>query len=91
MACGPCARRRKALEAKRKAKAAAGKPVQAAALGMVLAATEAAGKVMGIHGEVENGSDEPEEAGPAASPGHPGGHDLQPGDVGGSQGAEPDR
>ena len=57
MACGPCARRRKALEAKRKAKAAAGKPVQAAALGMVLAATEAAGKVMGIHGEVEDGTD----------------------------------
>lgn len=55
MGCKPCARRRKALEAKRKAKAEQGKPVQAAALGAVLAATEAVGKVIGIHGEVEDG------------------------------------
>lgn len=54
MGCRPCARRRKALEAKRKAKAEQGKPVQAAALGAVLAATEAVGKVIGIHGEVED-------------------------------------
>lgn len=58
MTCGPCAKRRKALEAKRKAKAASGKPVQAAALGAVLVATEAAGKVMGIHSGVEDGQRE---------------------------------
>lgn len=54
MACSACAKRRKALLAKRKQKQAQGKPVQAAALGAVLAVTEAAGKVMGIHGEVED-------------------------------------
>ena len=54
MTCKPCARRRKALEAKRKAKSQAGKPVQAAALGAVLAVTEVAGKALGIHGEVED-------------------------------------
>ena len=66
MTCKPCARRRKALEAKRKAKSQAGKPAQAAALGAVLAVTEAAGKALGIHGEVEDergrqdhGSDQP--------------------------------
>ena len=58
MTCKPCARRRKALEAKRKAKAQAGKPAQAAALGAVLAVTEAAGKALGIHGEVEDGKPE---------------------------------
>lgn len=54
MTCRACERRRKALEAKRKAKAAKGRKVQAAALGAVLAATEAAGKALGIHGEVED-------------------------------------
>lgn len=57
MACGPCARRRKALIAKQKQKQAQSKPVQAAALGAVLAVTAAAGKVMGIHGKVEDGQD----------------------------------
>lgn len=56
MACSPCARRRKALLAKQKQKQAQGKPLQAAALGAVLAVSEAAGKVMGIHGEVEDGT-----------------------------------
>lgn len=54
MTCGPCARRRKALLAKQKQKQAQGKPVQATALGVVLAVSEAAGKVIGIHGEVED-------------------------------------
>lgn len=88
MACGPCARRRKALAAKREQKKAQGKPVQAAALGAVLAVSEAAGKVMGIHGEVEDGRNEPEQAG---SPGTTGPDAASPADVGGSQGAEPDR
>lgn len=52
MACSPCARRRKALLAKQKQKQAQGKPLQAAAFGAVLAVSEAAGKVMGIDGEV---------------------------------------
>lgn len=56
MGCSACAKRRKALLAKRRQKQAQGKPVQAAALGAVLAVSEAAGKVMGIHGEVEDGS-----------------------------------
>jgi len=38
-------------------KAAKGKKVQAAALGAVLAVTEAAGKALGIHGEVEDGQE----------------------------------
>ena len=40
---------------KRRKKQEQGKPVQAAALGAVLAVTEAAGKALGIHGEVEGG------------------------------------
>ena len=58
MACSACAKRRKALLAKRKQKQAQGKPIQAATLGAVLAVTEAAGKVMGIHGEVEEGNED---------------------------------
>lgn len=91
MACSACARRRKAIEAKRKQKKAQGKPVQAVALGAVLAVTEAAGKVMGIHGEVDDGGNEPQETGTSGSPGHSAGDDLHASDVGGSQGAEPDR
>lgn len=56
MTCGPCARRRKALLAKKKQKQDQGKQVQAAALGAVLAVTQVAGKVMGIHGEVGDGN-----------------------------------
>lgn len=55
MVCKACERRRKALAEKRRKKQEQGKPVQAAALGAVLAVTEAAGKALGIHGEVEGG------------------------------------
>ena len=53
---------------KRRKKQEQGKPVQAAALGAVLAVTEAAGKALGIHGEVEDGqertqSEDPETGG----------------------------
>lgn len=54
MACKPCAARRKAMQAKRQKKLAESKPVQAAAIGAVLAVTEVAGKALGIHGEVED-------------------------------------
>lgn len=77
MGCSACAKRRKALLAKRKQKQAQGKPVQAAALGAVLAVSEAAGKVIGIHGEVEHEDDQE--------------HGAEASDVAGSQGAEPDR
>jgi hypothetical protein len=53
MGCKACERRRKALAEKRRKKQEQGKPVQAAALGAVLAVSEAAGKALGIHGEVE--------------------------------------
>ena len=56
MGCSACARRRAALEAKRKAKQAQGKPVQAAALGAVLAVTETVGKTIGISSEEDDGS-----------------------------------
>lgn len=92
MACGPCARRRKALEAKRKAKAAAGKPVQAAALGMVLAATEAAGKVMGIHGEVEDGQEDAASGQESGTAGEAEAKPVaEPSDDGAGQGTSPDR
>jgi len=52
MGCKACERRRKALAEKRRKKQEQGKQVQAAALGAVLAVTEAAGKALGIHGEV---------------------------------------
>ena len=55
MGCKACERRRKALAEKRRKKQEQGKPVQAAALGAVLAVSEAAGKALGIHGEVEDG------------------------------------
>ena len=51
MGCKACERRRKALAEKRRKKQEQGKPVQAAALGAVLAVSEAAGKALGIHGE----------------------------------------
>jgi len=50
------------LAEKRRKKQEQGKPVQAAALGAVLAVTEVAGKALGIHGEVEDereGKDQP--------------------------------
>ena len=57
MACRACERRRKALAEKRRKKQEQGKPVQAAALGAVLAVSEAAGNALGIHGEVEDEQD----------------------------------
>lgn len=54
MGCSACAKRRRALQDKIKKKKAKGQAVQAAAIGAVLAVTQAAGKAMGIHGEVED-------------------------------------
>jgi len=51
MGCKACERRRTALAEKRRKKQEQGKPVQAAALGAVLAVSEAAGRALGIHGE----------------------------------------
>ena len=62
MGCKACERRRKALAEKRRKKQEQGKQVQAAVLGAVLAVSEAAGKALGIHGEVE---DEVQETGNA--------------------------
>ena len=42
---------------KRRKKQEQGKPVQAAALGAVLAVSEAVGQTLGIHGEVEDERD----------------------------------
>lgn len=55
MGCTPCARRRKAAQKAREKKAAEGKRLQAAAIGAAMAVTEAVGKAIGIHGEVEDG------------------------------------
>lgn len=51
MGCKACERRRKALAEKLRKKQAQGKQVQAAAIGAVLAVTEAVGKVIGINDE----------------------------------------
>jgi elongation factor P--beta-lysine ligase len=56
MSCRSCAERRKRLQAKRLEKKQANKPIQAAAIGAVLAVTEAAGKALGI-GEETNERD----------------------------------
>ena len=68
MGCKACERRRKALAEKRRKKQEQGKPVQAAALGAVLAVSEAVGKTLGVNGEVEDGqertqSEDPETGG----------------------------
>lgn len=52
MACSACARRRKALEAKRRQQAEQGNRANAAALGAVLALSAALDKI--INGEVED-------------------------------------
>jgi hypothetical protein len=54
MACKSCAERRKKLQVLRDAKKLKRQGAQAAALGVVLAVTEAAGKVLGINGEEDN-------------------------------------
>jgi len=63
MTCTPCARRRKAAQKARDKKAAEGKALQAAAIGAALAVTEAVGKAIGIHGEVEDERREDQESG----------------------------
>ena len=61
MACKACERRRKAL-AERRAKAKArGRKVEAAAIGAVLAASEAVGKA--INGEARDGRDREQDQG----------------------------
>lgn len=54
MACKPCAERRRILREKLLAKTKARKHVQAAAIGAVLAVTEAAGKALGIGEETQD-------------------------------------
>lgn len=51
MACKACEKRRAKLQALKEKKAAKGQQLQAAALGAVLAVTQAAGKAIGITGE----------------------------------------
>lgn len=65
MGCKACERRRKALAARREKAKARGRKVEAAAIGAVLAASEAAGKV--INGEA---SDE-QDRGPGSSGNEP--------------------
>ena len=62
MGCKACERRRKALAEKLRKKQAQGKQVQAAAIGAVLAVTEAVGKAIGINGEVEDEQGKPEQS-----------------------------
>lgn len=52
MPCGPCARRRKALEAKRQQAKSEGKNTKAAVIGAALAVTDMVGKA--INGEVDD-------------------------------------
>lgn len=54
MACKSCAERRKKLQALRDAKKLKRQGVQAAAIGAVLGAFEAGGKMLGINGEEDN-------------------------------------
>jgi len=51
MACGACERRRKALAEKRRKKQEQGKPVQAAALGAVVAISEKVGQILDLQPE----------------------------------------
>ena len=67
--CSKCAKRRKKIEALRAKRKAQGKPVQAAALGAVLAVSEAVGQTLGIHGEVGNEVQATEDAGRHGSDG----------------------
>ena len=57
MTCRSCAERRRKLQREKLRKAEEGRKVQAAALGAVLAVTEAAGKVLGIEGEEDGRKD----------------------------------
>ena len=60
MGCSACEKRRRMLKALKDKKKLKGQQVQAAAIGAVLAVTEAAGKL--IHGEAEDGDDRDSEA-----------------------------
>ena len=60
MACSACEKRRRMLKALKDKKKLKGQRVQAAALGAVLAVSEAAGKALGI--EASNGTDRDSEA-----------------------------
>jgi hypothetical protein len=53
--CSKCAKRRQKIEALRAKRKAQGKPVQAAALGAVLAVSGKVGQAIGISGEEPNG------------------------------------
>lgn len=55
MGCSACEKRRRRLKALKEKKKLKGQQVQAAALGAVLAVTEAVGTAIGINGEVEDG------------------------------------
>ena len=57
MTCRSCAERRRRILLERQRKKEEGRKVQAAALGAVLAVTEAAGKVLGIEGEEDGRKD----------------------------------
>lgn len=61
MSCKSCAERRKKLQALRDAKRLKRQGVQAAAIGAVLAVSEAAGKVLGINGEEEKDATDQQE------------------------------
>ena len=54
MGCKACERRRKRMRELRDKKAAKGKKVQAAVIDAALKASEAAGRALGIHGEVDD-------------------------------------
>jgi hypothetical protein len=56
MGCSACEKRRRMLKALKDKKKLKGQQVQAAAIGAVLAVSEAAGKL--IHGEVEDGRED---------------------------------
>lgn len=76
--CKACQKRRKLLEAKLLAKQAKGKRVQAAAIGAVLAVTEAVGQSLGIGEDTEDGArdsgiTEPSSSGSREDRGQPGG------------------
>lgn len=57
MACSKCAERRRKLKAMLAEKKAKRKGIQAAAIGAVLVASEAAGKVLGIGEDTEDARD----------------------------------
>lgn len=68
MACSKCAERRRKLKAMLAEKKAKRKGIQAAAIGAVLVASEAAGKVLGIGEDTEDGNKvETAEQGPSGS------------------------